>query len=160
MSTKLNLKNLFILLFLSPFLLTSTAFGQPASSEPAVSFDRMWIDYNAIRDNEFGMLIHVSFTVRQLKDIPMSLGFAIELVNSDRVYADNPDYSSTNGQLTVYRKLNNRFDASVYSDVEVFLPYREIPAGARGQDLRIHLDVLYENGGNIHVAYYNFSFIR
>ena len=160
MSAKLSWYTFLILLFASPFFLSTSAFGQETSGEAAVSFDRIWIDYNAIRENEFGMLIHVSLTVRQLKDVLVNLGFAIELENGDKVFADNPEYASTNGQLTVYRKLNNRFNASVYRDVEVFLPYQEIPVGARDQDLRIHLDVLYGNGGNLHVAYYDFSFTR
>ncbi len=77
MSDKLSRYTFVILFFGNPFLLTSSAFCQEASSEPAVSFDRMWIDYNAIRDNEIGMLIHVSLTVRQLKDVLVNLGLQL-----------------------------------------------------------------------------------
>ena len=160
MSIKSSRYIFLILFFASPFLFASLAFGQEASGEMTVEFDRMWVDYDVTQGNEFGMLIHVSFSVRQMKDIPSDLGFAIELENGDLVYADNPAYASTNGQLTVYKKLNNRFDVSLYKDVQVFLPYREISVGAGSHDLRIHLDLLYENGGNIHVTYYNFSFTR
>ena len=160
MSDKLSRFTFLILFLVSPFLFAHPAFGQEASDTYTVDCNRMWIDYDVTKDNEFGMRLHVNLTVRQMKDVPSNLAFAIELENGDKVFADDPAYASTNGQLTVYRKLNQRFINSVYNDVEVFLPYREITVGAGSHNLRVHVDLLYENGGNIHVTYHDFSFTR
>jgi len=157
MSAKLNHFALLALILVSPLFLTTSALGYQASDEPNVSFDQMWIDYNGVLKNEFGMIIHVNLTVRQLRDIPSTLAVAMELGNGDRVNAITPEYASTNGQLTVYRKLAAKFDNSVYNDVQVFIPYREIAVGARSQTLRLHVDVLYENGGNLHLTYYDIT---
>ncbi|MEE8294676.1 MAG: hypothetical protein V3R64_03105, partial [Sphingomonadales bacterium] len=143
-------------LTLHAFLLT-----QPESSEAAnVQFNQLWIDNNFTRDGQLGMLIHVNLALRQLKDIPSKLAVAVEFKNGDKVFASNPEYRSTNGQLTVYRTLNNRFDNSLYTDLEVFIPYREFSVGAGNQELRLHADILYGDGGNLHVTYYDFNFTK
>ena len=136
-------------------------FTQPGSSETAsVQFNQLWVDNNVTQNGELGMLIHVNLAVRQLKGIPSKLAVAVEFKNGDKVFAGNPEYRSTNGQLTGYRTLNNRYDDSLYSDLQIFIPYREFSVGAGNQELRLHTDILYGDSGNLHVTYYDFNFTK
>lgn len=148
-------------LTLHPFIFTQPDQNDGTPSETAnVQFNQLWIDDNVTRDGQMGMLIHVNLALRQLKDIPSKLAIAVEYKNGDKVFAGNPEYRSTNGQLTVYRTLNNRFDSSLYTDLQVFIPYREFSVGEGPQDLRLHADILYGDGGNLHVTYHDFSFTK
>lgn len=160
MSLKFNRSAFLFLFFISPIFLISSAFGQQATFAVVVDFDRLWVDYDVTEGGDFGMRIHVSLTTRNLQEVSTKLAVAVELRNGDKVFAGSNAYRSTNGQLTVYRVLNTRFIHSVFKDVQVFIPYREFSVGAGPQNLRLHVDVLYENSGNKHVTYYNFSFTK
>lgn len=152
--------------FIKHLTLHGFSFTQPEQNDGTqtetanVEFNQLWIDYDVTQNGELGMLIHVDLAVRQLKGISSSLAIAVEFKNGDKVFAGNPEYRSQNGQLTVYRTLNNRFDNSLYSDLQVFIPYREFSVGAGNQELRLHADVLYGEGGNLHVTYYDFNFTK
>lgn len=160
MSLKLNRFAFLFLFFVTPLFLISSAFGQQATDAVTLEFDRLWVDYDVTKEGVYGMSIHVSLTVRHLQDVSTKLAVAVELRNGDKVFAGSPEYRSTNGQLTVYRTMNTRFVHSVFKDVEVFIPYREFSVGAGPQDLRLHTDILYGDGGNLHVTYYDFSFTK
>ena len=148
-------------LTLHEFTFTQPETSDGGPSETAnVQFNQLWVDDNITQNGVVGMLIHVDLALRQLKDISSKLAVAVEFKNGDKVFAGNPEYRSTNGQLTVYRELNNRFDNSLYSDLQVFIPYREFSVGAGNQELRLHADILYGDGGNLHVTYHDFNFTK
>lgn len=152
--------------FIQHLTLHAFTFTQPETSDGGpsetanVQFNQLWVDNNVTRDGQLGMLIHVNVALRQLMGVPSSLAVAVEFKNGDKVFAGNPEYRSTNGQLTVYRTLNNRFDSSLYTDLQLFIPYREFSVGAGSQELRLHVDILYGDGGNLHVTYHDFSFTK
>lgn len=152
--------------FIHHLTLHAFTFTQPETSDGGpsetanVQFNQLWVDNNVTRDGALGMLIHVNVALRQLMGVPSSLAVAVEFKNGDKVFSGNPGYTSTNGQLAVYRTLNNRFDSSLYTDLQVFIPYREFSVGAGSQELRLHVDILYGDGGNLHVTYHDFSFTK
>ena len=160
MSDKLSRYTFLILFFVSPFLLTSSAVGQGASGAITVEFGRMWVDYDVTQGNEFGMLIHVTFSVKQMQGISGQLAYGFEMEDGERIYTSNSSYASTNGQLTVYKDISPSYDDSFYEDLQVFMPYREITVAEGSNNMRIHVDVIYGNDGNVHLTYYNFTFTR
>lgn len=154
--------------FIHHFTLHEFTFTQPEQQQASVEkttaglvdFERMWVDYDVTQNNELGMRLHVKLTVRNLSGVSSQLAYAIELENGDKVYPVTSAFASTNGQLTVYRDLNVKFANSVFSDVQVFMPYGEIKVGSGRHDLRVHVDLLYGDGGNLHVAYHDFNFTK
>lgn len=130
------------------------------SSAIAAKFERMWIDYDITQGGELGMLMHVTFSVQQMKGVSGQIAYGFEMENGDRLYSSNDLYKSKNGQLTIYRDINPTYDDSFYEDLQVFMPYRELTVGEGSNALRIHVDVIYGDGGNVHLTYYNFTFTR
>jgi len=103
------------------------------------------------------MRVHTNMTVNNLLNPGVKLAIAIEKRDGSKVFAVNSAYKSTNGQLTGYRKLNQKYKNSVYKDARVFIPYREFGTSRINLNFKIHADILYPNKGNIHITYYDFS---
>jgi len=150
-------------LTLHPFEFTGSAQNDVAPSKTITAqFDKMWVDYDVMEGNELGMRIHASFSVQNMKDIPGYVGYAFETADGERLFTENSAFASTDGQLTIYKDINPAFEDTAYNDLQIFMPYRELPVGSGTHNLRIHADLLYENGGlvDVHLNYYDFSFTR
>ncbi|MFQ5529541.1 MAG: hypothetical protein ACE5FP_04265 [Gemmatimonadota bacterium] len=160
MSAKSSRRTLLMLFLVGPFLLTSPLFGQSADDGITVEYDRMWADYDVTQGNETGILFHVTFSVQHMKGVSGHVAYGFEKENGDRLYTSNSSYVSTNGQLTVYREIQPSYENTTYEDLQVFIPYREITVGEGSHDLRVHVDVIYGDGGNVHLTYYSFPFTR
>ncbi len=126
------------------------------ASTPRVKFDRLWIQQNVRQRGLLGMRVHVKFTAYNLRNKAVQLAIGIEKRDGGAVNGINRLYRSKTGTLTVYRRLNMRFNSSVFNDVAFFIPYKEFDVRPPTADLRIHADLLYPTNQNLHLTYYNF----
>lgn len=131
----------------------------PSRAAPAATVDRVWVDYNVRRDGRDGMLIHVKFTVNNLKGVDSYMAVLFQRKNGTKLTTTNTAYSSKEGQVAVYRVMKPGFDKTVYQDLDVFMPYEELRLGRGVYDLQMDVDLLYKDGTLVqHLAFHDFVY--
>jgi len=124
-----------------------------------VKFEKMWVDYNVKEDGRLGMRIHVKFSADNLKDIDSYLVVHFEKADGARLLTSNKKFASKDGQVSAYRSIKPGYDETVYKDLDVFMPYEELKLDYGKFDLKMDVDVIYENGDLIeHMNYYDFQY--
>lgn len=142
--------------FKQPIAETTTTAPRAA---PSATVERVWVDYNTRRDGRDGMLIHVKFTVNNLRGVDSYLAVLFQRKNGTKLTTTNSAYSSKEGQVAVYRSMKPGFDKTVYQDLDVFMPYDELRLGKGIYDLQMDIDLLYQDGTRIqHLSFYDFVY--
>jgi hypothetical protein len=123
--------------------------------------NRVWIDYNVTEGGVRGMRIHVNFEVTGLKGIDSKLTARVQKENGTFLANSNSGYSNDEGQLAVSFEMKPGFPTTVYKDADIFLPYSEIVIGRGKWNLKIDIDLNYDDGELIqHLDLYEFEFER
>ena len=105
------------------------------------------------------MRIHVNFKVFNMEGVRSYIGLYFEKENGARLTTKNKKFASSDGQVAIYYFLTPAYDATVYDDVELFMPYDELNLGRGKFDLTMSADVIYEKGGLIeHLKDYDFVY--
>jgi hypothetical protein len=122
---------------------------------------RIWVDYNVTEGGVRGMRIHVNFEVSGLKGIGSQLTARVMKENGTFLTSSKSAYSNSDGHLAVSFPMNPGYPKTVYEDADVFLPYGEIVIGKGKWNLKIDVDLNYEDGELIqHLDTYPFEFER
>lgn len=132
----------------------NVSFTPPGNEKPSATFQRMWIDYNVYDDGRYGMMMHVAFTVYNMKGQDGFLGFYFKYANgtADDYIKHNrtgDQYHTKSGYLGLGKVVTPAYDASVYDDVKVFMPYDEFNLAPGTYDLIIDVQYLYNGGPTI-----------
>ena len=141
----------FFLFSISTFLIAN-ATGSPTVNlkfvEPSASLKKMWIDYDAKEGSRTGMMMHISFTAYDMKGVEAFLGayfrYTDDKPGSYIVHSGIINkYHTSSGILSTGKNVTPTYDASVYDDFELFMPYDEINLGAGTHDLTIDVQLNY-----------------
>lgn len=131
----------------------------PNNFEPYATFQRMWIDYNITEGGRKGMRIHTDFKVYNMKGIEGYLALYFQYRNGTALTDKNNAYNSTDDTVAAYREISPGFQAAVYEDYSVFMPYDELDLSCGSYELRIYAAVIYKQGGLVsRLTYYNFDY--
>lgn len=123
----------------------------------SAKFGNAWVDYNVYEKGRLGMRIHVKFSVSNMKDVDSYLAVYFEKADGTRLRTTNRTYSSKDGQVAVFRLLKPAYDETEYKDVDVFMPYEELNLGIGKHNLKMDIDLIYQDGGLVqHLDYYEF----
>lgn len=126
-------------------------------NNPKVSFDRVWVDYNLTENGRKGMLIHVKFSVKNLKDVKSYVAVYFQKKDGTNLRTSNPDFRSQNGNLALFYSIKPAYDDTEYKDVQLFMPYDELNLSRGRHDLKMDVDLIYENGDLMeHLTFNNF----
>lgn len=120
-----------------------------------VSFDRVWVDYNVTEKGRKGMRIHVKFSVKNLKDVKGYVAVYFQKKDGTSLTTSNPDFRSQNGNLALFYSIKPAYDDTEYNDVQLFMPYDELNLKKGRHDLKMDVDLIYENGEIIEHLTYN-----
>lgn len=118
-------------------------------------FDRIWVDYNVMEKGRKGMRIHVKFSVKNLKDTAGYVAVYFQKKDGASLTTDNPDFRSQNGNLALFYSIKPAYDNAEYDDVQLFMPYDEFNLKRGRHDLKMDVDLIYENGEMIEHLTYN-----
>ncbi|HEY8563712.1 MAG TPA: hypothetical protein VIL74_25260 [Pyrinomonadaceae bacterium] len=122
---------------------------------------KVWIDYNVTEGGRKGMRVHVSFEVKDLKGVDAKVVARVQKENEDFLTNTNPAYSNGNDELEISYDIKPGYPVTVYEDATLFLPYGEIVIRKGVWNLKLDIDLNYENGELIqHLDYYDFEFTR
>ena len=119
------------------------------NSKPSAAFKDLWIDYGITEDGVNGMRIHLKFTAYAMRNLNSYV--AIYFVDSDGKYLkdNNNKFTSTSGEVAVYKELTPGYDPTDFNDLTVFMPYSELDLPNGNWDLKMDVKLIYKAGGLI-----------
>ena len=123
--------------------------------------NKIWVDYNVTERGRKGMRIHVNFEVTGLKGVDARLVARVQKDNDEFLTSTSPSFSNSSDQLEISYDIKPGYATTVYEDATLFLPYSEIVIRKGVWDLKLDIDLNYEDGELIqHLDYYEFEFTR
>jgi hypothetical protein len=144
--------------------LTHKEFNYKQGDEtPSISatVKKVWVDYDITQAGRKGMRIHVNFEVKGLKGIDSKLVLRVQNSNSEFLSSTSPAFANADGQLEIAFDMKPGYATTVYEDATVFLPYNVINIRKGSWDLKLDLDLNYENGDLIeHLYLHEFEFTK
>ena len=142
-----------------PSVKEKTANEKLKSGNPSAAFQKIWVDYDVRQEGRLGMRIHVKFSVYNMKEVDSYLAIYFEKADGTKLTGNNRKYSSTDGQTAVFRLLKPGFEDTIYNDLKVFMPYDELNLANGKHDLKMDVDLIYENGDIVeHLGYHDFQY--
>lgn len=146
------------------FLATATAAiaqSNVRKSAPSASFERIWIDYDVMQEGRKGMLIHTDFKVFGMRNVDSYLAIYFQTRDGKDLMDTNGAFDSETGRVSVFRSIKPESETTEYEDLEAFMPYDELDLEPGLHELRMDVDVIYEDGKTIqHLTFYNFDFTK
>ena len=133
-----------------------------AKEEANVTFDKAWVDYDVYDDKgKYGMRIHAKFNVKNMKGKLCYLSSRFMNDKDEFLTTTNTAFQNTNGQIAIYRSLRPSYEATVYNDESVFMPYDELGLTQGKYNLKYDIDLLDESGALLkHFTIGNFTYTR
>jgi len=144
------------------FTFTAPNFAAEAVDRPDIraTVNRVWVDYDVYENRKKGMRIHVSFEVAGLKGVDSKLTVRVRR-EDDSFLMSNSAFSNENGELELAFEMRPGFPTTVYKDATIFLPYDEIVVRKGVWNLKLDIDLNYDNGEIIdHLTYHEFEFTK
>lgn len=94
---------------------------QQGNTNPSADIERIWVDHNAYQGGQYGMRIHVRFSVDNMKDKAV-------YVKAKFYYNDNisPIYDYYGNHLIFDNYAYPNYSASRFDDFKIFVPYNAI----------------------------------
>lgn len=130
------------LLFLFLFCVAFTAIKAHTTADPDATLQKVWVDYDVTIQGEYGMNIHLDFTTYNMKGIPVELAIYFDYYDgNDLVWLkdNNGRYKSPGGYVGVAKKITANYETSVFTDVQIFMPYDELDLDAGEHDLSMEI---------------------
>jgi len=138
---------------------TNPSDDKPKSDKASAEFEKMWVDYNVTENGRLGMRIHAKFTVHNLKGVDSYMAIYFEKADGTILKSTDKGFSSKDGRVAVYRSMKPGYEDTIYKDLDVFMPYDQLKLSRGKYNLKMDVDVIYENGGLVeHMNYYEFEY--
>lgn len=129
------------------------------AANPSGVMNAFNVEHNVFIGGKKGMLIRPDFTVYNLKNIDSQFVILFETNTGRSLKAVSSDYAGTTGSLIVGDFLTPCCEVSSYKDLRSFLPYAELNLGTGNHELRMNINLIYNNGTIItRFDYYYFTF--
>lgn len=142
---KVDLRNFILVVWVLMFpLLALESKGMlRVGNPPKPVINKVWLEHSAYKNGEKGMMIHVDFSIANLKDEAGRIG--VFFISSDGKIVSagrNNQYSTTaGGQLTVQDTFTPIYDNSHWKDYKLFIPYSEF-SNIVGGDYRCRVSIM------------------
>lgn len=115
-----------------------------------VKFDGVETDYNVQQNGQKGMLMKPSFSVSGMKGKSGYLSIHFQKRDGTPLPANGQkQYRDVNGNLAAFQEIKPDYDDTVYSNLELFLPYDELDLPVGKHDLKMVFDLLDGDGVRI-----------
>jgi hypothetical protein len=85
----------------------------------------------------------------------------VQKTNGDYLLNNSSAYSNNDGELEIQFSMKPGYETTVYKDADLFLPYTEIKTAKGVWDLKLDIDLNYEDGDLIqHLEFHPFQFTQ
>ena len=102
------------------------------------------VEYDVFKDGVKGMKILVDFTVQKMKGINGSCAVYFYYENGNVLKDANGKYKTSDGQTATHVDITPGYDDTIYTDLEIFMPYSELEVGTGKHELKFYC-VIWEN---------------
>lgn len=121
------------------------------ADEPRAIFEKLWVDHDVYENGIKGMRIHVKFTAYDMLNMEAMLAIYFEYDDElgGPIEDKNQKYTSTEGDVAVYKSIKPAYNPAVYNDLQVFMPYDELDLDPGEYDLLMIAKLIYPKGGLI-----------
>jgi len=161
------MKKIFVLLLCSIIISASTKAmnNNPAinAAEPRAVFEKITVDFKAAQEGENGMLLHLWFTVHDMKDTASTVAVFFAHNDYHRGYMKdtNQRYYSSAGEVAVYKNIRPKTAAELFEDIQIFMPYSELDLYPGDYPLTMDIKLIKMQGGVIsQLTKYDFNFTK
>lgn len=157
----MKLKYLITTFFLVTGFTNILAAPNPGLYTPRATFDKIWVDYNVTESGQKGMRIHVKFTAYGMKDMNayLAIYFSFNDGRGGVLRDKNGKFTSSTGDVALYKSMKPAYDPAVYNDMKLFMPYTEFDLASGNYQLKMDVKVIYQSGGLISkLTTYNFEY--
>lgn len=158
------MKKLLCSLLLGTCLQTLVRAGTPADSASASAyFHKMWVDYDVTENGLYGMRMHISFSVYDMKGMEAGVTCFFKYADGEPDsyirHADNKGdmYHNQNGYLQAVAVIRPTSDIMTYDDLEVFMPYDQFKLGPGEYDLTIDVILQTRTRNIAYLKMYDFT---
>ena len=100
--------------------------GETHVLQPTAQINRVWVDYNAVRGGEVGLLIHVSLDVKRLRGGTGHVTAYFSFKGGEALRDFDDRYSTVDDKVCVGTTFEPGYDASTYNDLELFIPISQL----------------------------------
>ncbi len=106
------------------------------------------VEYNVFKDGVKGMKILVDFSVQNMKGIDGSCAAYFYYENGNRVMDKNQKFKTADGHAATHTTIKPGYHPkTVYTDLEIFMPYNELEVGSGKHNLKFYC-ILWENSSS------------
>lgn len=98
----------------------------------AVQINRIWTDYDAVRNGESGMLIHIDFDAKGLRGHRLSPNVYFEYDDGSILRDTDGNYCTPDGQVAISGSADVASDDARWSNFELFVPVSQLHITRRG----------------------------
>lgn len=117
----------------------------PEDEKPNADFEKIWVDQNLVEDGVKGISIKANFTVYNLKGIDSEIVYRFKK-DGVLLKGSTIDYKTTTGDLSARRLLAPAYSATVYTDLDAFVPYTEFNLSPGTHNLVMESAVILKDG--------------
>jgi hypothetical protein len=137
---------------------TATANAVPVVGAKA-NLESMTVEHNFVQGGEKGMLIHLKFTIDNVKGRDCKASAYFYYATGEKLEDTNGKFNTTDGQVAVSTDFKPGFDSTRYEDLTIFMPVKELdlPEGAFDLKLRVEIYNLPKVGALATSEYYEFN---
>lgn len=132
-------------------------------NEVKAVFEKMTVDYKATEGGINGMILHIKFTVHDMKDIEslVAVYFAHNDYHRGALKDTNQQYGSSAGDVAVYKTIKPGFSPALFEDLQIFMPYEELDLSPGDYELTMDVKLIKKEGGLISdLTKYDFTFTK
>ncbi len=133
------------------------------NADPKAVFEKITVDFKAMQEGENGMMLHLWFTVHEMKDSGSTI--AVYFMHNDyhRGYLKdtNQRYYSGAGEVALYKNIKPKTSADAFEDFQIFMPYSELDLFPGDYPLTMDIKLIKLQGGVIsQLTRYDFNFTK
>ena len=108
---------------------------------PSATINKTWTEFNTSQNNQFGMHIHVSFSVVNLVGRTGTVAAYFYFANGVPLKDLNHKYGTTSGDVCVAYWFKPPYHNTLYNDFALFMPYYELHRRSGSHSLKFIVSV-------------------
>ena len=123
--------------------------GITSTGEPKIVFEKMTVDYKGTEGWMNGMMLHIRFTVHDMKDIESDV--AVYFYHNDyhrgALKDTNQKYYTSTGDVAVYKRIKPVANPALFEDLQIFMPFDEFDLPPGDYPMIMYVQLIYSKGG-------------
>ncbi|MCZ7360732.1 MAG: PKD domain-containing protein, partial [Candidatus Methanoperedens sp.] len=130
------------------------------SLTPSAKIEDISVDYDVWEGDSYGMRIHVSFTVNNLKDMNGRANAYFFTADGMALNDFNQKYYTTDGKVASWMDFTPSYENSRYDDLTIFMPYSELHMAPGQHNLKFYVSINYKGTSLYKSAWVPFTFTQ